>query len=60
MIMDSALVVLLILAIIVLPFFTVSSSNISRADFPHGFTFGTASSAYQVSSINGTATLQLL
>ncbi|OMP04537.1 Glycoside hydrolase, family 1 [Corchorus olitorius] len=28
-------------------FFAISSESISRADFPHGFIFGTASSAYQ-------------
>jgi len=28
------------------------STEISRADFPHGFIFGTASSAFQVSLIS--------
>jgi beta-glucosidase len=43
-----------LLLLFVLPFLVVSavkaSSNVSRSQFPKGFLFGTASSAYQVSS----------
>jgi beta-glucosidase len=45
-------IVVVILAILLLAEIQIClSAEISRADFPHGFVFGTASSAFQVSSI---------
>ncbi|EOY12677.1 Beta glucosidase 41 isoform 3 [Theobroma cacao] len=41
-----SIITLLVLFLITRLFF-VSSESVRRADFPHGFTFGTASSAYQ-------------
>jgi beta-glucosidase len=41
-------IILLLIVIFLTTCLFVNSKPISRADFPGGFTFGTASSAYQV------------
>ncbi|WRX28515.1 hypothetical protein QQP08_021002 [Theobroma cacao] len=48
-----SIITLLVLFLITRLFF-VSSESVRRADFPHGFTFGTASSAYQELSMKET------
>ncbi|KAI3954360.1 hypothetical protein MKW92_028720 [Papaver armeniacum] len=39
--------IIIVLSLLVLNIFVISATSISRADFPNGFVFGTASSAYQ-------------
>ncbi|KAE9597344.1 putative beta-glucosidase [Lupinus albus] len=43
------IIINLILAVTILFQIQTCKSDINRADFPNGFTFGTASSAFQVS-----------